>query len=297
MLEELEEYITYISDLRGYSDNTATVYYEDIVDFINFLESENIKNFNKVDYSIVRFYLMRLYNKKYSRSTVSRKLSSLRSFFKYLHKENKIKSNPFTLVSSPKKDKQLPKFLYDRDIEALFDVPDNTPLGIRDSVILETLYDTGVRVSELVNIKIDDIDFSSYTIKIHGKGNKDRIVLFGSYLEEILKTYISDSRKKLLKEKHNNYLILNAHGNKITTRGVAKIIDNLIKKTSIKIHVTPHVLRHTFATHLLENGAEILSVQSLLGHSSLSTTQIYTHVTNERLRNIYLKTQPRAHNK
>ena len=195
MLEKLDEYVTYIEDLRGYSENTSIGYYDDIKDFIDFLNSENIKSYNDVDYSVVKFYLMRLYNKKYSRSTVSRKLSSLRSFFKYLHKENVINKNPFLLVSSPKKDKRLPKFLYNSDIEELFDVPDNTPIGVRDSVILETLYDTGVRVSELVNIKISDINFSDYSIKIKGKGNKDRLVLFGTYLEDLLNEYISNSRK------------------------------------------------------------------------------------------------------
>lgn len=295
MKEYETSFLDYLKYQKAYSENTIISYKNDIDEFLNFMNKENIDNINNVDYSVVRFYLMDLYNQKFGRNSVSRKLSSLRSFFKYLHNEEIVKINPFSLISSPKKEKKLPKFLYNEDIEKIFNVPNiNTDLGQRDLLILELLYDTGIRVSELVNIKIEDINFDDESIKILGKGNKERIVLYGIYAKEALENYINNGRKNLLKNKNNNYLILNAKGNNITSRGVRLIIDNIIKKACLKTHISPHVLRHTFATHLLENGADILTVKELLGHSTLSSTQIYTHVTNERLKNIYLKTHPRA---
>ncbi len=295
MEEYLSEFLENIEYQKGYSSNTVTNYEIDIEEFIEFLDKENINKLNKIDYNIVRKYLMDLYDKKYKRNTVSRKLSSLRSFFKYLCQKEIVEINPFNLISSPKKEKRLPKFLYNEEIEKVFDVPNlKTSLGQRDRLILELLYDTGIRVGELVNIKIDDINKSNKTIRILGKGNKERIVMYGVYLEDILENYLNDGRVDLLNGKKSNYLIINARGEAITTRGVRYIIDGIIKKACITTHATPHTLRHTFATHLLENGADLLTVKELLGHSSLSTTQIYTHITNERLRNVYLHSHPRA---
>ncbi len=295
MEEQVKLFLKYLNYQKGYSENTIINYENDIKEFLEFLNKENIDNLKEVNYSIVRFYLMDLYNKKFSRNSVSRKLSSLRSFFKYLHNEEIVKINPFSLISSPKKEKKLPKFLYNEDIEKIFNVPNTkTVLGKRDSLILELLYDTGVRVGELVNIKINDINFDDKSIKILGKGNKERIVLYGTYAEIALKEYLNNGRNELLKGKNNEYLILNANGNNITTRGIRLIIDKIIKQACLNTHISPHTLRHTFATHLLENGSDLLTVKELLGHSSLSSTQIYTHVTNERLRNIYLKSHPRA---
>lgn len=291
----MNDFLEYLNYQKGYSNNTIINYQNDITEFLDFLNKENIENIKDVDYSVVRFYLMNLYNQKFARNSVSRKLSSLRSFFKYLHNEEIVKINPFSLISSPKKEKKLPKFLYNDDIEKIFSIPNtSTSLGQRDNLILELLYDTGVRVSELVNIKMDDINFNDKSIKILGKGNKERIVLYGTYAEVALENYLNSGRKELLKNKTTTYLILNARGHNITTRGVRMIIDNIIKKACLKTHISPHTLRHTFATHLLENGADLLTVKELLGHSTLSSTQIYTHVTNERLRNIYLKSHPRA---
>lgn len=295
MEEQVKLFLKYLNYQKGYSENTIINYENDIKEFLEFLNKENIDNLKEVNYSIVRFYLMDLYNKKFSRNSVSRKLSSLRSFFKYLHNEEIVKINPFSLISSPKKEKKLPKFLYNEDIEKIFNIPNTkTVLGKRDSLILELLYDTGVRVGELVNIKINDINYDDRSIKILGKGNKERIVLYGTYAEIALKEYLNNGRNELLKGKNNEYLILNANGNNITTRGIRLIIDKIIKQACLNTHISPHTLRHTFATHLLENGSDLLTVKELLGHSSLSSTQIYTHVTNERLRNIYLKSHPRA---
>jgi integrase/recombinase XerC len=291
----VETFLNYLNYQKDYSEHTIINYKNDIEEFIVFINKENIKDLTKLTYSDIRFYLMDLYNKKFSRNSVSRKLSALRSFYKYLLSENKIKINPFTLVSSPKKELMLPKFLYYDELEKLFAVSDTkTPLGQRDSLILEMLYATGIRVSELVNINIKDIDFHNKTIDIMGKGKKERYVSFGVYCFDILELYMKDGRNKLLKGKNNDILLLNNRGKALTDRGVRLILNKIINKASLDTNVTPHMIRHTFATHMLNEGADLLTVQELLGHSRLSTTQIYTHVTDEHLRSVYLSCHPRA---
>lgn len=202
-----------------------------------------------------------------------------------------------TLISNPKQEKKLPKVVYPKELEEIFNTPDiNTTLGLRDALILEILYSTGIRVSELVNIEIKDINFNSKEIRIFGKGSKERIVLYGDKCDNLLTKYINDVRYKLYNEKYsNNYLILSNTGRQINPREIRYIIDNIVNKAGLKMHISPHVLRHTFATDLLNNGADLRSVQHLLGHESLSTTTIYTHISNERLRNVYLHAHPRAH--
>ncbi len=294
MKKMIESFLSYLDYQKNYSNHTIINYENDINDFLLFVNNQNIE-LKKVTYSDIRFYLMELYNKNYSRNTVSRKLSSLRSFYKYLLKEEQIKENPFSLVSSPKKEQHLPKFLYYEELEKLFSTPNiNNVLGQRNLLILEMLYATGMRVSELVNIKIKDIDFFNKTIRIIGKGNKERIVVYGIYCEDILEKYINDARNKLLNNNNINTLLLNNRGKSLTDRGVRLIINNLMKQSCINTHLTPHTLRHTFATHMLNEGADLLTVQELLGHANLSTTQVYTHVTNERLREVYLHSHPRA---
>lgn len=299
MKKYLNEFICYIKNEKMYSLNTIKNYNIDILEFESFLNEEKI-NYLDVNYEIIKKYLMALYNKKLSRNSVARKLSSLRSFYKYLFDNEFIRSNPFKYISTPKKEKKLPKYLGVEEIEDIFNTPDiNTNLGQRDKVILEVLYASGLRVSELVNIKLSDIDFYRKEIKILGKGSKERIVHFGDYALDALNLFIENGRKNLL-EKHCklcDYLIINEKGNKITTRGIEKIIDNIIKKAGVKKHVSPHMLRHSFATHLLNEGCDILTVKELLGHESLETTQVYTHVSNERLRSVYLKCHPRSDKK
>ncbi|MDD4644186.1 MAG: tyrosine recombinase XerC [Bacilli bacterium] len=297
MQKHILNFLKYLKYERGYSKNTIINYENDINEFLSFLDENNL-NFKTLTYQNIRPYLMKLHDLKYERSTISRKISSLRSFYKYLSKENIIKDNPFLLVSLPKKDKKLPSFLYYNELEDLFDIPDmNTPLGQRNRLIIELLYATGIRVGELVNIKLDDIDLYNRIIRITGKGNKMRDIIFSDYCKKIMNIYLNDGYLKLLKNKKSDYLILNNHGDQITTRAIRYILNNIIKNTSLKKHVSPHTLRHTFATHMLEAGADLLTVQELLGHESLSTTQIYTHITNEHLRTIYLKTHPRAREK
>lgn len=294
MKESLNNFVNYIIKQKKYSLNTAKNYEIDILEFESYINKKET-NYLDVDYEFIKGYLMQLYNRKLSRNSVARKLSSLRSFYKYLFNNELIKTNPFKYVKTPKKEKRLPKYLGIEDLEIIFNTPDiNTPLGQRDKTILEVLYATGIRVGELVNIKINDIDFYRKEIKILGKGNKERIDPFGDYCLEAMNNFIEDGRKKILEKHHTDceYLIINEKGNKITTRGVEKIIDNIIKKASLKKHVSPHMLRHSFATHLLNEGCDILTVQELLGHESLESTQVYTHVSNERLRSVYLKYHP-----
>jgi len=295
MQELVRKFINYLGNVKGYSSHTINNYETDLITFVNFLNKEGITNIKDVDYKVIRFYLQELYDKKYAKKTVSRHISSLRSFFKYLLKEKVIKTNPITLISNPKEDKKLPTFLYYQELENLLNIPNKkTPIGQRDILILELFYATGVRVSELVNIKISDINIYNTTIKILGKGNKERYVLYGNVCKNLLELYLNDGRLKLLNNKNSDYLFLNKNGNKLTDRGVRLIIDKVLKKGALKKHISPHVLRHTFATHMLDEGADLKTVQELLGHANLSTTQVYTHVSNERLRNVYLNCHPRA---
>ena len=209
-----------------------------------------------------------------------------------------IKINQFKLIRNPKKEKKLPNFLQSDELDKIFDsINLDTSLGIRNRLIIELLYATGLRVSEITNLKLNDIDISNQEIKVYGKGGKERIVFFGEYAKKYLKLYLDNARNELLNGNNSNYLLINHNGGKLTSRGVELIIDKVQNEAALKHNISPHVLRHTFATDMLNNGADLKSVQELLGHSSLSTTQIYTHITNERLRSVYLKSFPRQKEK
>lgn len=237
---------------------------------------------------------MRLKEKNDKNVSIDRKLSSLRGFYKYLAGEGYIKNNVFSLVSGPKKEKKLPRYFEYNELEELFNVPDlSTPTGLRDRLLLEMLYATGVRVGELVNIKVKDIDFSSRSIIILGKGNKERIVTYGDYCSEALEDYLKNGYSNL-NIKHIDNLFLNNNGGALTERGVRYILDKIIKQTEIHKNISPHMIRHSFATHLLNEGCDLLSVQKLLGHESIKATQIYTHVTTDRLKEVYYHSFPRA---
>lgn len=290
-MKYLSEYLEYLKYQKNYSDETIHSYSIDIEEFLDYINSECI-NICEVGYDIVKAWLIHLDEKKNKSTTVSRKISSLRGFYKYLINNKVIDSNPFSLVSLPKKERHLPRFFYYNELEEMFQVPKlNTALGQRDRLLLEMLYATGVRVSELVNIKVSDINGEE--IKVLGKGNKERIVEFGDYAESILELYLNEGYKSL-NVKKSEYLFLNNRGGKLTTRGVRYILDNIINKTTIDKKISPHMLRHTFATHLLNEGCDLLTVQELLGHESLTATSIYTHITNDRLKEVYFKCHPRA---
>lgn len=294
----LKQYLEYLLYQKGYSKYTIESYKEDIEEFFCFCKKETL-NYLDIEYSDTRIYLMYLKEEKKDNNTsINRKLSSLRGFYKYLSNKQIIRNNIFLLVNGPKKAKKLPRYFEYNELEELFKVPNiTTAKGQRDLLILEMLYATGVRVGELINIKINDINKSNRKITILGKGNKERIVLYGDYCEEILNIYLNEGRILLDKNNKSNYLFINHLGKPITERGVRYILTELIKKTSISKNISPHMIRHSFATHLLNEGCDLLSVQKLLGHESISATQIYTHVTTDRLKEVYFKSFPRAKKK
>ena len=298
MKELIEQFLAYIEVEKNYSFYTIANYEQDLTDFYQFLEQEHIKRIKDVDYRVVRGYLKAMYEKKYAKKTIAQHISALRSFFKYLLSESIIQDNPMTLISNPKQDKKLPNYLNYEEVETILNTPDlTTNLGKRDALILELLYASGIRVSELVHIKLSDIRHEEHKILILGKGNKERYVLYGNKCADLLKLYETEARSELLKNHENQFLLLNKDGNMLSTRGIRYIIDKVLKTSGLKLHISPHTLRHTFATHLLNNGADLKSVQELLGHENLSTTQVYTHISNERLRTVYLQNHPRAKEK
>ena len=288
-----DDFFDYITYEKKYSIHTVNNYKKVVLEYLEFLDKEciDIKDANNL---VVRNYLRSLDKHNYSNKTLCLYISSLRSFYNYLLKNRVIKSNPMVLIKNPKLEKRVPKFLYYNELSSLFESIDtSTVLGIRDNLILEILYSTGVRVSELVSIKLSDINNFDKSITIFGKGKKSRIVLFGDTLESALNLYLNKSRNILIKT-NTDILLLNKNGTPLTDRGVRLIISKIVEKASIKQNVSPHVLRHTFATHLLKEGADLKTVQELLGHATLSATEVYTHVTNEGLRKTYLDCHPRG---
>ena len=297
MNNKIDSFCEYLKVQKNYSDYTILNYKKDLEEYNTFLNEKKYK-YDDMDYKKCVEYLLYLDEKKLKKTSVSRRLSSLRTFYKYLVLNNYTENNPFLLVSSPKKEKRIPKYINYQGIEEIFNIPNiKTPVGQREKVILEILYGAGIRVSELVNIKIKDIDFNNKTILIFGKGSKERIVSFGEPALDALNMYIKDGRKELLDKKNSEYLIVGNEKESLTTRRIEQIVNSLIEKTSIKMNITPHMFRHTFATHLLDQGCDLIAVQELLGHESLSSTEIYTHVSNEHLREVYLKCHPRNFDK
>ncbi len=282
-----DKYSEYLKYELNYSLLTIKGYFNHIVEFNKYLNKHNIdyKNLTKED---IINYLKYLDNKKLSNRTISNKLSALRNYFDFLLEEKVIKINIFKLIKNPKLEKKLPNFLSYEEIRKIFDsIKCNTVLDYRNKLIIELLYASGLRVSELVNIKISDISFNERKIKVLGKGKKERITFYGIPCEKALNDYLK------VRNSDNEYLILNKYNQKISTRAIQQIVDKISLNAAINNNISPHTFRHTFATHLLNNGADIKSVQELLGHSSLGTTEVYTHITNDYLKSEYLKNMPR----
>ncbi|OOE13113.1 tyrosine recombinase XerC [Fictibacillus arsenicus] len=291
------DFLNYLMIEKNSSPYTIEHYEKDINDFTSFLKQQAIEGFAAVSYVLVRHYLVTLHEKKYARNTVARKISSMRSFYRFLNREKVVEQNPFAMASLPKKAKMLPQFLYEKELEKLFNVSDvSTPIGQRNQAILELLYGTGIRVSECCKLQLKDLDLFVEAALVKGKGKKERYVPIGSFAKEALERYISDGRKLLLEKTENktDSLFLNYKGEPLSARSVRNILNKIIEESSLNIHISPHVLRHTFATHMLNEGADLRAVQELLGHSQLSSTQVYTHVTKDHLKKIYNNAHPRA---
>ena len=290
MQRHIDKFMNYLKVEKNASDHTIVNYSVDLEMFKNFLGDKEIET---VDHLSLRRFLAELRTRNYAKRTTARKLASLRSLFRFLFREGYIKKNPITAISTPKLDKKLPVFLDTVKIDRLLSAPSDKDLaGLRDRAMLETLYSSGLRVSELVGMDIGDVDFISGVIKVTGKGHKERIVPIGEPALAAITKY--SDKKPEGKVRDDKAVFLNSRGTRITDRSIRRILDAHIKKCSISEKISPHSLRHSFATHLLDRGADLRSVQELLGHMNLSTTQIYTHVTMDRLKSVYDKAHPRA---
>lgn len=293
--QALEKFMLYVQLEKNFSVHTVREYQSDIEDFLAFLEIEGIKNLEEVEYIHARLYVTKLYDEKKARTSISRKISSIRSFFRFLNKEYSLDDAAFRSLYHPKKEARLPSFFYTEELEKLFlaNVGDD-PKSIRNLAILELFYATGMRVSELTSIELTQVDFSYSIVRVMGKGRKERIIPFGQYASEALTRYLEQARPLFMKMQDHQHLFVNMRGGKLTARGVRYILNEMIEKATLHSKIYPHMLRHTFATHLLNNGADLRTVQELLGHAHLSSTQVYTHVTKEHLRDTYMNAHPRA---
>lgn len=292
-MKYIDKYLEYLKVERKYSNKTILSYKDDLIEYNEFL-GNNFTNILNIDMNIVNNYMKYLYDRKITKSSISRKLSSIRGLYNYLVREDIIKENHFNKIQNPKRELYLPKFLKDEELDKIFSACNsNNPTEERDTLIIELLYATGVRVSELVNIKIKDINREEKLIKVLGKGNKERMVIYNNHTKKALDTYLKDGYNYFNK-KSSEYLILNKNGNKLSERYIREIINKKVSQASLDIKISPHTLRHTFATDILENGADLMTVKELLGHESLNTTSIYTHITNEQIKKTYNLAHPRA---
>ena len=296
--QDLDDFKTYIIVERNFSVHTARAYYSDILSFLVWLEDENCEN---VNFSKVREYLHFIQKFNYKKTTVARKIASLRTFYKFLYRERKVDSNPAQNLTAPKRPKQLPKFLTPDEVEQILNnIKIETPAGYRNRAILELLWATGMRVSELAGLNFGDLNLAQNEIRVFGKGAKERIILVTDRAKAYLERYIETARPLVAKgygagmTEENFPVFINNTGYRLQTRTIRNVINEVVEKISLPKHVTPHVFRHSFATHLIENGADLRIVQELLGHASISNTQIYTHVSTKHIKEVYDEAHPRA---
>ncbi|MCF6408308.1 site-specific tyrosine recombinase XerD [Pseudalkalibacillus salsuginis] len=296
MKDEVQDYLHYLTVERGLSDNTLQSYQRDLKQYTAFLQKElDHKDLNQVRRNDIMTYLYHLKDSGRASTTIARTIASIRSFHQFLIRERVTDQDPSVHIETPKTERKLPKILSSQEVENLMEAPEsNSAYGIRDRAMIELLYATGIRVSELIHLNLSDVHLTMGFVRCLGKGDKERIIPVGRMATEALTAYIEKGRGKLLKKKTTDALFLNHHGNRLTRQGFWKILKKLSLAANIQKELTPHTLRHSFATHLLENGADLRAVQELLGHVDISTTQIYTHVTKSRLKDIYSTYHPRA---
>jgi len=287
----IDKYMDYLSIEKNYSPHTLVNYRVDLNDFYLYMVKDNKKDIDikRIDYFILRKFLSTLAAKNLKKRSISRKISTLKSFFKFLIREGTIKHNPAVSLIYPKMEKNLPVFMTEEQIKKVLDIPKGDDIyHLRDKAILESLYSTGARAAELVSLKIDDVDLIGGVAKVKGKGQRERLLLLGDPAISAIKLYLDKRADKC------PYLFINHREKRLTDRGLRNIIYRYIKNASLSLKISPHTFRHSFATHLLNRGADLRSVQELLGHSSISTTQVYTHLTIDSLKKVYSKAHPRA---
>ena len=304
MQEVFNKYINYLEAERGLSPYTVRNYTMDLIGnyargsekgFFQFLRVKQISSLDEVDKQVLRDYMAWLMEQGVVKRSIARKLSAIRSFYRYLLREEKVSANPLEKASSPKLDRRLPSFLTAEETVRLLETPDlSTPQGLRNRALLELLYASGMRVSELENLNIEQLNMETNEIRVWGKGSKERMVLIGEPAAHALNNYLAQGRPALLGKKKTDAVFLNRYGGRLPARRIQKILDRCARKAGIEKRVHPHILRHTFATHLLDGGADLRVVQELLGHAQLATTQVYTHVSQSQARKIYQSAHPMA---
>ena len=295
MNEEINDYLHYLTIERGLSLNTRKSYERELLQYLHYLEDEQITSWQDVDRYVVINYLEKMHDEKKAPATVTRMITSLRRFHQFLRQERLTDHDPMQHIDTPKKVQKLPSTLSLTEVERLIETPDTTKnLGIRDRAILEVMYATGMRVSELVGLKLSDLHLSLGLVQTLGKGDKERIIPLGDYAIQWLERYLDEARPLLVANPSETHVFVNHHGTGLSRQGIWKNLKQLVREAGINKEVTPHTLRHSFATHLLENGADLRTVQELLGHADISTTQIYTHITKKRMTDVYKQHFPRA---
>ncbi len=291
----MKEYIYYLSVEKGLADNTLESYQRDLKKYVAFLQKNNVQCFKETSRKQISDYLNLQQESGLAPSSIGRSLASLRSFYQFLLKEQFIQENPAIELETPRMEKKLPHVLSFSDIEILLEQPQiNCEIGTRDKAMLELIYATGIRVSELVSLNLNHANIKMGFLRCDGKGGKERMIPLGSVAIHCLQDYLTRSRRKLLKNQDEKALFLNQHGKRLTRQGFWKILKKYVLRAGINAEITPHTLRHSFATHLLENGADLRSVQEMLGHADISTTQIYTQLTRKKIKEVYDQAHPRA---